>query len=116
MNKRDFIAIGLVVVLSVVGFILFGFNQKNGDTVRISVNSKLYGTYPLSDNREIKIKNQNGVNTVKIEGGKVYISDADCKDKSCVKQGKIDSGSIVCLPHKLVVEVTADGAPDAVAR
>ena len=116
MNKRDFIAIGLVVVLSVLGFILFGFNQKNGDTVKISVNSKLYGTYPLSDNKEIKIKNNNGVNTVKIEGGKVYVSDADCKDKSCVNQGKIDSGSIVCLPHKLVVEVVSENAPDAVAR
>ena len=41
MNKRDFIAIGLVAVLSVMGFILFGLTQKNGDTVRISVNIAL---------------------------------------------------------------------------
>lgn len=115
MNKRDFIAIGIAVILSVSGFLFFALNREGGDTVKITVGGKIYGTYPLSDNKEIKIKSGGGFNTVKIESGKVYIKDADCKDKSCVKQGKIKSGSIVCLPHKLVVEVTGGDAPDAVA-
>lgn len=33
--------------------------------------------------------------------------DADCRDKICIKQGKINAtgGSIVCLPNKISVTV-----------
>lgn len=117
MNKRDFIAIGLVIILSAVGFLLFAFRPKGGETVKISVNSSEKGSYPLSNNREIKIKTDSGYNTVAIKDGGVFIKDADCPDKYCVKQGKITSGSIICLPHRLVVEISgSESSPDAVAK
>lgn len=116
MNKRDFIAIGVVVLLSVFGFVFFTLKGSGGQTVKISVGASVYGTYPLSENRELKIKTDAGYNLVEIKNGRVFVKDADCKDKSCVKQGEISGGSIVCLPHKLVVEVTGEGDFDAVAR
>ncbi len=35
---------------------------------------------------------------------------ADCPDKLCVKQGKISKSgeSIICLPHKVVVKISAE--------
>ena len=35
------------------------------------------------------------------------MKEADCPDKYCVKQGKIKNvgETIVCLPHKVVVEI-----------
>jgi hypothetical protein len=117
MNKRDFIAIGVVILLSVIGFLTFTLNQKSGDNVKITVDKQEYGTYPLSKNDEFNIKTDSGYNTVVIENGRVYIKDADCRDKYCVNQGKIKSGSIVCLPHKLVVEVVSDNdSIDAVVK
>lgn len=117
MNKRDFIAIGLVLLLSISGFLFFVLHQNDGASVKITVGSTEKGTYPLNENKEIKIKNESGFNTVVIENGSVYIKDADCRDKYCVKQGKIKSGSLICLPHKLVVEIiNTDNAPDAIAR
>ena len=95
-------------MLSVAGFILFAVNQNKGETVRITVGSTIYGEYPLSSNRTVKVKADGGFNTVKIHDGKVSVTDADCRDKYCVHQGEIESGSIVCLPHKLVVDITAD--------
>ena len=51
--------------------------------------------------------------------GKAYMSGADCPDKLCVKQKAISKKgeSIVCLPHKLVVQVTDGSAAevDAIA-
>ena len=37
----------------------------------------------------------------------VEMKEADCPDKYCVKQGKITRTrqNIVCLPHKVVVEI-----------
>ena len=44
------------------------------------------------------------------KNGQVWIDQADCPDKLCVKQGKISKNgqSIICLPHKLTILVQAD--------
>lgn len=61
-----------------------------------------------------------GMNHVRVQGGRVAVTDADCPDKVCVKSGWIlNSGeSIICLPHKLVLRIEGEpteGEPDAVA-
>ncbi|MCH5304071.1 MAG: NusG domain II-containing protein [Ruminococcus sp.] len=117
MNRRDFVAIGIIIILSTLGFLFFNLNRSDGEKVKISVGSKTYGTYSLSENNEIKVKTDSGFNTVIIESGSVFIKDADCRDKYCVNQGKIKNGSIICLPHRLVVEIEKDDSSiDAVAR
>lgn len=42
--------------------------------------------------------------------GGISIEDADCPDKICLKQGFINKPgqSIICLPHKLVIEIIGD--------
>lgn len=60
-----------------------------------------------------------GYNTVRVEPGKIGISEADCPDKICQKTGMIDTSSypISCLPHKLLIKISsADGDLDAVAQ
>ena len=49
-----------------------------------------------------------------IEKGEVYMEDADCPDKLCMKQGSISGTgqTIVCLPHKLVVTVENGKEPE----
>ena len=46
-------------------------------------------------------------NTVVIENGEVYMKDADCKNRVCVKQGIIvkTGESIVCLPNRVTAEI-----------
>ncbi len=53
-----------------------------------------------------------GMNTVRVENGRIAITEADCPDRICVRQGFIDDGvlPIVCLPHKLSIVVTDSGA------
>ena len=43
---------------------------------------------------------------------------ADCPDKLCINQGKITDSSkkIICLPNKVIVEVTKKSETDAVVR
>ena len=65
-----------------------------------------------------------GYNLVVVEDGKVSVAASDCPDQICVKHRPISLAreSIVCLPHKLVIEMaegadgTDDGALDGVAR
>lgn len=109
MNRKD---VGLVLVICLAAgllYILFGRRSK-GDGVVITVDGREYGRYSLSEDREIPIQTEDGYNLVVIEEGSVFVKEADCPDRYCVKQGKKKQGnsSLVCLPHKLVVEVKAE--------
>lgn len=57
------------------------------------------------------LEDASGVNTVQVERGRIRISAADCPDQVCVNQGFISDGTvpIVCLPHKLIIEITGGG-------
>lgn len=48
-------------------------------------------------------------NLLLISNGQVSVSDADCPDKLCVHQHSISRNgeSIICLPHKLVIQIEA---------
>ena len=48
--------------------------------------------------------------TVHISGGKVWVTDADCPDKTCVRTGVITRAgqSIVCLPNKVTVTISGE--------
>lgn len=108
-GKTDLIFLAALLVLGIaltVGIYRF---SESGSKILITVDGQLYGTYDLNENREIPIElNGRTANVVVIENGAAYMEDADCPDKLCVHQGKIsrDGQTIVCLPHKLVVEVT----------
>ena len=69
---------------------------------------------------DFEIDTGRGVNTVTVRNGAICVSRADCPDQVCVRRGWLRGGAmpIVCLPHRLVIELTQGGddmAPDAVA-
>lgn len=69
---------------------------------------------PNLDTYEINLE----TNTVCITKDGVYMKEADCPDKLCVHSGIINKAgqSLVCLPNKIIVEITdARTAVDAVA-
>ena len=107
LKKKDII---LVIVILVIALIAFGakllFSEKGGEAI-ITVDGKVYGTYSLDQDQTIKVDDHN---TVVIKDGVVHMEDADCPDKLCIKQGKIDSNGekIVCLPNKTIVEVKSE--------
>ena len=75
----------------------------------------------LDREESVRISCTNGYNVVTVSGGSVAVTEADCRDQVCVRQGEISSGreTIVCLPHRLAVrlERADDGTgPDAVTN
>lgn len=107
-RKKDFILIISVLLLAVA---LLGIQKaygNSGDTVTITVNQKVYGTYSLDQDKTIQIKNESGTNIVRIQNHEVWMEEADCPDGYCMEQGHISKSheTLVCLPHKLVVEVS----------
>ena len=123
MNKRDSAFIIIILAIALLSYVFMNASgNKDGDMVVVTVDGNPYGSYKLDEDKEIEVKNEHGYNIISINDGQVSMENADCPDKYCVKQGPISKSneSIICLPHKLVVEIAGDdneiGDIDSVAK
>ena len=112
-RKKDLILVFDILIIALFLLLLqkvYGNNQSEANLVTITVNQKLYGTYDLNKNQTITIQNDSGTNTIRIQNKEVWMEEADCPDGYCKEQGHISKNkqTIVCLPHRLVVEVSND--------
>ena len=110
--KNDLIfIIALISILVCVGLGVYFF-RKPGDTVKVLVDGKLYGTYSLVEEREVEIKIGDNLNILVIKDGKADMINASCRDSICVKHRPISKNgeTITCLPNKVsvVVERTSE--------
>ncbi|OOM72510.1 NusG domain II-containing protein [Clostridium sp. BL-8] len=112
-KKWDIIIIITLIILSFIPEVIFGMvigKSYTGTYAEITLDGKLYKKIPLSEHKgedKINIKTSYGYNVIDINNDSIRILDADCKDKICIKAGVISKPgeSLVCLPHKLMVEI-----------
>ena len=111
LRKKDIILLGTFVLIGIIATILIYLpKKKSGSLVIIRENGTITRELPLTEDTVLPIKNGNHENILHIKNGSVCISDANCNDKSCVSQGRIQYAGecIICLPHKLSIEITGD--------
>ena len=97
-----------VLVLALIWFAVQKYLPTgNAGEVQITVGGEIYGTYSLSEEKEIPIRVENGYNIVSISNGVVRVTEADCPDLLCVKMHSIskENQAICCLPHRVVVRI-----------
>ncbi|MBQ9151108.1 MAG: NusG domain II-containing protein [Clostridia bacterium] len=121
--RNDLIFIGvLLLVVALLGLAFF-FLRGEGNTVTVTVDGELFGTYSLSEDTTVEIRTGDDgeeLNLLIIRDGVAYVETATCPDGICAAHKPIsrDGESIVCLPHKVVITVTAvddSEQPDIVA-
>ncbi len=109
--KNDVILAVIVIAIAATGLLLLNVFKTEGAFAVVKLDGKETERYPLSVNTEVVIETENdGKNTLVIEDGKAFIKDATCPDKICEGHSKISfkGETIVCLPHKVVIEIVAD--------
>jgi len=118
MKKKDLFLGGGILFAACVLFLVMnlmqyvqakesGQKENQEKQVVIKVDGEVYGRYSLDEDQVVEIEEGDFYNRVRIEDGKAYMEEADCPDRYCEEQGKINNRTqtIVCLPHKLVVEI-----------
>lgn len=126
ISRNDVIFLLILLAVTAVFLVVYERTGTRADagasaSVRVTVDGSVYGTYALGEEQEIPIV-QDGVttNVLTIRDGKADMTEADCPDKLCVHQKAISKNHemIVCLPNKVVVEVTGseDNGFDSIAR
>ena len=107
MRKRIVICgIGIIFAVSLIlSFLILRPSSKR--RVEIVQEDVVIDTIDLdrAENQEFIIYYKGSSNTVHIEDGEIWVSDAECPDHTCMKMGKLYSESlpIVCLPNRLII-------------
>ena len=110
-TRNDIILVAVILVIAAEGLLITTLTRQEGSTVVVKIDGEQTQSYSLYENKPVEIitgKNNEFSNTLVIENGKAFISQADCPDKICQEHRAISySGeTIVCLPHKIVIEIT----------
>lgn len=111
--RNDIIFILCILLVAAIGMLYLFVFRSQGDTVKVTVNGEIYGTYLLSEDITEDIRTgDNGeyLNRLVIKDGKAYMETATCPDGICVDHAPIfrDGESIVCLPQRVVVTVVTN--------
>ena len=107
-TRADLVLLALIGIFAVLLLLLSAVKGKASlaePRLEISVGNRLYGTYPLSEDRTIPIYE---TNTCEIRDGEVRMTWADCPYQICVHSGPLTEtgGSIICLPNHVVLKIT----------
>lgn len=121
--RNDIILAAVILVIAVAGLLFVKFTKTQGNTVIVKIDGVKTAEYSLAEDIRYEIKtgkNNENINVLVIKNGKAYITEADCPDGICKDYRPISyvGETIVCLPHKVVVEITGNNTDislDAVA-
>lgn len=107
ISRVDILLIVGILILAAAGLFVWKKLQKPGAYVDIMIDGKSVKTLQLDKDASYEVKQEAGDNTVVVQDGGVTVQNADCPDKICEKHRAISQTgeTIICLPHKLVVEI-----------
>lgn len=112
-TKNDIILVAVILLIAAAGLLFVSLNREPGSIAAVKIDGVQTAGYPLSENITVDIltgENDEFSNTLIIENGKAYISQANCPDRICAGHKPISykGETIVCLPHKVIIEITSD--------
>ncbi|MCR4947349.1 MAG: NusG domain II-containing protein [Lachnospiraceae bacterium] len=117
---RDVVVLILLVAGCFCAFFVRGITKEAGNYVVVSVSGEEVTRVPLDSAPGVSIDitgagSDKPTNVLHIENGRAYMTQADCPDGLCMRQGAIShvNESIVCLPNKVVVYIEGAEESDA---
>ena len=90
-------------------------NRNASASVSVYQDGQWVADYPLTEDLTLAVPwGEDGYNLLLIENGMASVTDATCPDQLCVRQRAISKSgeSIICLPHRLVVQIEGEGEVD----
>lgn len=112
MKRTDIYLLFFLLIFTGLFFLLWPLpNENTAEYIQVTVNGKYYGTWALNVPKEITVSSALGKNRITIKNGSAFISKSDCPGQDCIKQKGIKKhgDTIICLPHKLVIEGLCKG-------
>ena len=118
IKKADIVLFLILLTIGAALFFMSATGNERGKQVIVSVDGKKYGTYSLAKDQTIVIRHGKNINKFTIKDGYVQMTHANCNNKVCLKEGRINrmKQSIVCLPNKVTIEIRGGENYDAISQ
>ena len=102
---RDLVLAGSLLLAAVILLLVINGSRESGGVAVVRVDGVETERLPLSVNGTFPLNG--GSNILIIQDGQAWMSEANCPDLICVRQGKIYySGQVItCLPNRLTVTI-----------
>lgn len=117
-QKGDAFAVLIVAFLIVLSAVLFlPRGSDSSGNVEIFIGGERIHIFPLTEDRIFTVDGEYR-NVISIQSGKAAIIESNCPGTDCVHTGPISSAgrSIVCLPNRVEVRITAFDDVDFAVR
>ena len=103
--RNDLFLIAALLLIAGILYLALNLGRREGGVAVVRVDGVEVERHSLSVDGTFSLNG--GSNILVIEDGKAFLSDANCPDHICVKQGKIHyTGQVItCLPNRLTVTV-----------
>ena len=110
MNKSDIKLVLALLIISTIGVITFKFLGKSGGRALVYHDGELIKTIDLSIDNRYVVNGDNGDVVIIVSDGKIKVDTENSPLHLCSKQGFISNTyeSIVCLPNKIVINISDD--------
>lgn len=112
VTKWDKLLIITVFFLSTLGMVYVKSISTNTDNLylAIEIDGKPYKTISLGGpqkNQLITVETPAGNNLIEVEGNRVRMKEADCRDQLCVKTGWLSRANqiSICLPNRVSIKL-----------
>jgi len=113
MKKKEIIIFAALFVAALIAVLIMQFAPSaDSKTMLITVDGEEYKRVTIDEEtyESFTIETEHGQNSVVIENGYINVVSADCPNQICVntKEAYTAGDVIVCLPHKVVIEIVEE--------
>ena len=109
--KGDWLAIGLVLLLTIAVFSCFLPSREPAAYAEVYLEGQLVKIVPLNADQTFLLEDQY-CNEITVKDGAIAFTSSNCPGQDCVHSGSIHSTgrSLVCLPNRVEIRVVSESS------
>ena len=117
-NRANFVVVVIIALAVVASFSISSYSSARVEPSGLTavVHAAHGETYrlPLDTDTVVIVETDLGMNEVTVENARIRVTQSDCKNHDCMRQGAIYTPGqrIICLPHEFYIEIVGARATD----
>ena len=121
-NRANFVVVVIIALAVVASFSISSYSSARVEPSGLTavVHAAHGETYrlPLDTDTVVIVETDLGMNEVTVENARIRVTQSDCKNHDCMRQGAIYTPGqrIICLPHEFYIEIVGARATDGSAK
>jgi len=118
MNKSDWKLLGILVLIVGSMFLFLGLSQEKGAIAYVYSDGTLVLTIDLSLDNTYQVQGALGPVKIVVKDKKIKVEEENSPRHLCSKQGFVGDTkeTIICLPNKVVIELSKESSYDSIVK